>query len=160
MAYKKSYSRFQAPTGYEWQVGRVTEITDGDTLVFSSEGRVSHVRLAGIDASELGHKKTKNEFYAVRAKSQLTSLTVDKPLSVLMTTQPVSFERKIGFFYDLQGHCINADMISSGLAFAARQFNFSEAATYCSLEEEARQAGRGMWAKAPALPSALQDLMP
>jgi endonuclease YncB( thermonuclease family) len=148
------------PTGYEWVTGTVKEIKDGDTILFQEGKNIHTIRLGGIDTPELGKKDAKHEFFSLEARKFLGSLTLGVPLKALITLEPVTFQRKVGFLYDLEGNSINERMVASGHAFASRGFAALDQNHYLALETAAKADQKGMWRQPAPLTPETKQLLP
>jgi endonuclease YncB( thermonuclease family) len=117
--------------------GRVVGITDGDTLiVLGALQQQTKVRLAEIDAPEA------HQPYGARAKRTLSDLVFGK--SVRIVEQGTDrYGRTIGHVY-AGSVDVNAEMIRQGAAWVYRQYNRD--ASLLHIEQEAREAHRGLWA--------------
>ncbi len=117
--------------------GRVVRITDGDTLtVLNPAKRQIRVRLAEIDTPEA------RQPYGQRARQTLSNLTFGRVVRV--TIQDTDrYGRTVGRVHAGTVD-VNAEMVRRGAAWVYRQH--SEDPALLRLEEEARQARRGLWA--------------
>ncbi len=115
-------------------------IVDGDTIWIGE----TKIRLHGIDAPE-----TKQECYRQDGESYRCGVASTDALRVLIGSESVRCE---GDTYDrykrLIGTCysgtvnLNAEMVRQGWALAYRKYSKD----YISVEMEAQEAKRGMWA--------------
>lgn len=118
--------------------GRVVGISDGDTLTLLDTGNSQFkIRLAAIDAPE------KAQAFGQRAKQKLSDLCYGKTANV----QVVSIDRYGRTVGDVDCAGINANevMVKSGFAWVYRKYDKGHEHLY-GLEEEARNARRGLWA--------------
>jgi len=118
--------------------GRVIGISDGDTLTVLDASNTQHkVRLAGIDAPE------KAQAFGQRGKQKLSELCYGKTatINVISTDR---YGRSVGDV-DCSGINANEAMVQSGFAWVYRKYDKGYEHLY-SLEEEARDARRGLWA--------------
>lgn len=118
--------------------GRVVGISDGDTLtVLDASNTQFKIRLAAIDAPE------KAQPFGQRGKQKLSEICFGKNASVIV----VSTDRYGRSVADVDCAGINANeaMIQSGLAWVYRKYDKGHEHLY-SLEEEAKNAKRGLWA--------------
>ncbi len=118
-------------------VGRVVGIADGDTLtVLDAAQQQTRVRLAEIDAPE------SRQPYGSRAKKVLSDLVFGK--SVRVVVQEIDrYGRTVGRIY-VDSTDVSAAMIRQGAAWVYRQY--SRDPSLLRLEQEAREARRGLWA--------------
>lgn len=117
--------------------GRVVGVSDGDTLtLLTSDHNQLKVRLAEIDAPETGQP------YGAKAKQELSGLVFGKTVRVVRIDTD-RYGRAVARVYadDLD---INAEMIQRGAAWAYRDYLIDTG--LLDLEEDARSAGRGLWA--------------
>ncbi|MDR2614047.1 MAG: thermonuclease family protein [Candidatus Accumulibacter sp.] len=122
---------------------RVVGVSDGDTLsaVCGNRRRIK-VRLAGIDAPEL------RQPYGHAAKRALVSLCLRKTAKISIQDTD-AYGRAVGRVF-CAGRDANALQVKSGLAWAYRRY--LQTPYLLDLENEARRARRGLWAKANPTP--------
>lgn len=117
--------------------GRVATIDDGDSFVVrASDGRKVRVRLAGIDAPEWRQPG------GLRARQALTRLV----RGVMVTVIPLETDRHgrtIARVYAGENDIIR-ELVRAGHAWIYHRYNEDPALN--ALEQEARQAQRGIWA--------------
>jgi len=121
---------------------RVINIVDGDTIII--EGGYE-VRYIGIDTRET-HPEA--EIYSIRALKLNRDLVEGK---VVRLEKDVSDKDKYGrllrYVY-VDDLFVNAELVRQGLAWAKAYPPDTKYQEYLTqLENEAREAGRGMWAK-------------
>jgi len=117
--------------------GKVVHIADGDTLTILTESKKQvKVRLAGIDTPE------KMQPFGNRSKQALAALTFKKQARVEVETKD-KYGRTVGTIF-IKGQNINAEMIRQGMAWVYRKYTNDQ--KLYSLEAEAKQAKRGLWA--------------
>jgi endonuclease YncB( thermonuclease family) len=116
--------------------GEVVGISDGDTLTLLTATRQQvRVRLAEIDAPE------SRQPWGSRARQALSALVFRK--AVVVTVQDTDrYGRTVGTVW-VGGRNANAEMVRQGQAWVYRQYLRDRA--LLTLEEEARQARRGLW---------------
>lgn len=120
-------------------VGRVSNVTDGDTIkVELSSGPIS-VRLGSIDAPE-----SKQDGGAEAAKA-LSGRVLQKEVALEVITQD-RYERLVAVVY-LGDENINEWMVKQGHAWVYREY--AKDPNYCVLEIAARSIKRGLWADPP-----------
>lgn len=124
--------------------GIVTRVTDGDTLWVrpADGGRPVKVRLQGIDAPE------RCQAWGPQARAALASRVLHRRVQV-RTRAYDDYQRAIGHL-ELQGEDIAAWMVREGHAWSAR-FHRSPG-PYAAQEQQARAAGRGLFASAAVEP--------
>ncbi len=57
------------------------------------------------------------------------------------------YGRTLAYFYLEDGTFLNSEIIRQGYGFAYTRFPFKYLEEFRKLEQEAREAGRGLWAK-------------
>ena len=121
---------------------RVIEVVDGDTVVIESGQRVRYI---GIDTPELGPPA---EPFAIEAWQANRVLVGGKVVRLEKdTTETDRYGRLLRYVY-VDGTFVNAELVRQGLARArdyppdTRHQDFLN-----EMEDEARQASRGVWAR-------------
>lgn len=127
----------------------IAEVIDGDTVMLADERRL---RLIGIDAPEMPHRGRPGEAGAEASRARLQELLADTELRLEPGENTRDdYERLLGYLQDARGRDIGAEMLRAGYAMAnLHEDNAARANAYFAAEAEAREAGRGLWAK-PAL---------
>jgi endonuclease YncB( thermonuclease family) len=116
--------------------GQVIGVSDGDTLtLLTPENRQVKVRLAEIDAPESGQP------YGAKAKQELSELVFGKPIRAERVDTD-RYGRTVARVYSGDVD-VNAELLRRGAAWAYRDYLTD--ATLLPIEEEARQAARGLW---------------
>lgn len=119
--------------------GVVVRVIDGDTLVVASQGKQINVRLARIDAPELGQP------FGQEAKSALEGLTIGR--EVVVTGKPHDkYGRMLAEVRTKAGN-VNIVLVRSGLAWAYRTDTQPAESSAEAAQAEATRAGMGLWAK-------------
>ena len=117
-------------------IGRVTGVTDGDTIKLLVNSRQQYkIRLGEIDAPESGQP------FGQSSKRMLSDLVIGKIVSVRVTDVD-RFGRSVGVIAAGPIN-INAEMVKHGGAWAFRRYLSDQ--RYLLWEAEARQARRGLW---------------
>lgn len=122
--------------------GRVVGISDGDTVTVLDGQRLSHkVRLAGIDAPELGQP------HGQSSKANLSALIFKKVVSV-QYTKIDRWGRLVGKVL-LDGHDVNLRQVSDGMAWHFKRYqneqSLADRHLYATAEQMARDEPRGLW---------------
>lgn len=116
--------------------GRVVAVSDGDTLtVLTAADEEVKVRLAGIDTPEA------RQPYGARARQQLADLAFRRPVRVEVEDID-HYGRTVGRVH-AGGRDVNAEMVRLGGGWVYRQYSRDRA--LLDLEQEAREARRGLW---------------
>jgi endonuclease YncB( thermonuclease family) len=118
--------------------GPLVRVKDGDSLVVKVQGVAMDVRLAGIDAPELGQP------YGREAKQALVSLASGGQL-VVEPLDTDRYGRTVAHVWNGEMQ-LNSEMVKRGGAWFYSEFARSEA--LYEVEQEARNAKRGLWALA------------
>jgi endonuclease YncB( thermonuclease family) len=130
--------------GAEEFAGRVVGITDGDTIKVLRAGRAETVRLQGVDAPE------KRQAYGERARRFAADLVFDRTVVVQARGRDRN-GRLLGEVALPDGRSLNQELVRNGYAWWFRKY--SGDVRLASLEAEARQGRRGLWAdQAPQAP--------
>ena len=128
-------------TGYLY--GPVIGITDGDTLtILSPIKKQVKIRLAEIDTPERGQP------FGTWAKNQLSDMVFQKDIAIKLVDID-RYDRIVGRVYvgDLD---VNAELVRVGAAWVYPKYA-TDPHLY-ELEEEARDAKRGLWGQPPQIP--------
>ncbi len=121
---------------------RVTQVIDGDTIIIEGDYRVRYI---GIDAPEIYPKL---ETYGMEALEANRKLVEGKEVRLERdVSETDKYGRLLRYVY-VDGIFVNAELVRQGLAEAKAYPPDIEHQDYLDeLEAEARQAGRGIWAK-------------
>jgi micrococcal nuclease len=127
---------------------KVSRVTDGDTITVT-DGRVEQtIRLVGIDAPEISHKKREpSQPYGQAATKYLAGLVLNKTVEIKEYGQD-RYGRTLGVVF-LGGKNVNLEMVKAGYAEVYRGTPAAafDSALYWKAEEDARAAKKGMWAQ-------------
>lgn len=118
--------------------GQVVGITDGDTLRVLVDQREVVIRLAQIDAPE------KRQPFGQRSRQSLAELVFQKGVRV-ETEGRDRYGRTIGTVF-VEGLDVNAEQVRRGMAWVYVRYAHDPALQ--AVEQEAREARRGLWADA------------
>jgi micrococcal nuclease len=123
--------------------GRVTHVSDGDTLwIKPADGSATRkVRLLGLDAPELCQAG------GVAARSALRDLVADQIVQVRVNFQD-TYGRDLGYLR-VGGRDVGALLVGAGHAWSSRWHG--RLGTYAAQETSARAAGVGVFADPAAL---------
>lgn len=123
--------------------GHVVGVTDGDTLTILVNGHDQiKVRLAEIDAPE------KSQSFGQRSKQILSDLCFDRDAE-LQKTATDRYGRTVAKVY-CAGVYANAEQIRAGLAWAYLKYLRDK--SLLGLENEAKNAKRGLWIDSKPVP--------
>ena len=121
-------------------VGRVTEVTDGDTIHVALASGPIIVRLHSIDTPERSQPWGRQATAALERRLKK---------GTQVTLQPITqdkYDRLVAVVY-LDDENVNAWMVQQGHAWAYRQY--LDDAQYCAWEQQARASGLGVWSLPP-----------
>ena len=129
--------------------GRVVSVADGDTITVLDASRKQHrVRLQGIDAPE------SRQAFGNVAKRGLSDLVAGQQVEVRFEKED-RYGRLLGVVY-AGGQDVNLAMVSRGLAwhytFYQRDQSILDRQRYALAQQQARQAGIGLWRDAQPTP--------
>lgn len=129
--------------GAEVLIGEVVGITDGDTLTILVNRESFKVRLAEIDAPE------SKQPFGTRSRQSLAAICHRKPAQVTWKSRD-RYKRIIGQV-ECAGIDANAHQVSSGMAWVFDRYSSPDSPLY-RLQDDARQARRGLWSDAEPVP--------
>ena len=129
--------------------GHVTRVLDGDTLEIATVCRRYRIRLKGVDAAELRNRDGQ------RARDWATERLAGERI----TWQAVGMDRYgrfVGRVHLPDGTFVNAEIIREGYARVNTDFPPENLEQFQRLEQEARDAQRGLWGVPPSAPVAIE----
>lgn len=115
--------------------GKVIGVRDGDTIDVLVDRQPVRIRLAEIDTPE------RSQPWGSRAKQALSELVFGKEVRVVIIDTDF-YGRSVGRVYAGSLY-VNAELVRAGHAWVYRQYMRDR--SLLSLEEEAKNAGRGLW---------------
>lgn len=121
---------------------KVIAVLDGDTVMVIRDGRPAKVRLAEIDAPE------KAQAFGETSKRSLSEMVLDK--QIVFTTQAVDKYGRLVAHLNVGGQDVNAEQIRRGMAWEYSHYHSNK--YLILLENEAKQAPRGLWAMREPIP--------
>lgn len=128
----------------------VAWVIDGDTLALANATRV---RLAGLDATELGHGRGPDAPGSVEAKNLLKQIVAASDGQVRWEPAQEAqdrYGRLLAHLYTKSGHNIQEQILRAGLALGyARPPNLEHLQCYREAEDQAREQNLGLWRIAP-----------
>jgi len=126
----------------------VRNVTDGDTLRLKG-GEI--IRLIGIDTPELAHDGKPDAPYARAASAALRGLVeaAGRELLVQRGADPKDrYHRTLAHLFSPRGESLTAELLRQGLGYQAVVApNLAHLECYREAEQEAREAGRGLWSR-------------
>lgn len=123
----------------------VTRVVDGDTVVLDGGERV---RLIGVDTPEMKHPHKPVQHFG-REATAFTKHTAERRVVRLEYDQQRRDRhgRTLAYVFLGDGRLLNAEIIRQGYGFAYTKYPFRRMEEFRQLEREAREAGRGLWAR-------------
>lgn len=141
-----------ACTGVEGASGQeaiVVRVVDGDTILVRLGDRRERVRLAGVDAPEMGRLGSKGERHAEEARRYLIDLILKKRVRLVEDSiqgERDDYGRLLAYIYRVpDGLFVNADLVRYGHARVYRRAQLTERTKLEVLEEQAREKQQGLW---------------
>jgi len=127
-------------------LGRVVEITDGDTIKVETGRGIERVRLIGIDTPEVDHTGPDDECFGEEAKTFLSDLIKDARIWLTFDSEcDDDYDRTLSYVHT-ETLFIQREMLQSGMASAyAVSPNTSFSGMFSSDEGMARTEDVGMW---------------
>ena len=143
--------------GADQVYGRVTKVTDGDTISVEVYGQVQPVRLIGVDTPETVAPGQPVGCYGKEAstytKRELNNRLIRLEIPRIGNSE-VAYGRTLAYVYlapDKNGtyeHSFNEDLIILGLA-RTTTFSHTYRRKFERLREEAEEGGMGLWSACP-----------
>ena len=133
--------------GYVLMQGKVVRVVDGDTItVLSREGSFQRIRLYGIDCPEAaqGGGKAATDFTRQLALYQAVRLSI---------VEKDAHGRSVALAHLPDGRLLNEELVRAGHAWVYRRYCLQPfCLSWQGMEQEARNAKRGLWAGADPQP--------
>ena len=130
---------------------KVIVVMDGDTVMVLREGQKIKIRLANIDAPEVGHagmggkapNSQKAQPFGKQSRDSLLEMVGKKQVQI--DSQAVDQYGRLVGLISVDGLNINEEQVRRGMAWEYSHYHRDK--TYRALQSEARQAQRGLWAQ-------------
>lgn len=132
-----------APVAAGELAGTVVGVHDGDTITVRSDGRTHRIRLACIDAPELGQS------FGSRAKQKLSDLVMRRKVRVDVVDED-DYGRLVGRVFTDEGDA-NLAMVRGGFAWHYR-YHCPRDTALAEAEKDARAERRGLWVERDPIP--------
>ena len=124
---------------------RVSKVVDGDSLEVKRAGHTIKLRLWGIDAPEM------RQSYGKQAKARLAVMVNGRRIEV-RGKDIDAYHRLVALVW-VDGQLVNEEMVRQGAAWVYRHYCREQICdNWQSLQDDARSAGRGLWADGKAIP--------
>jgi endonuclease YncB( thermonuclease family) len=125
--------------------GYVTRVIDGDSVEVQIDGSVYPVRYIGIDAPELPH-----ECYAREATNKNIELVLHQTVMLEKDVRETDYYGRLLRYVYVGDRFVNAELVRLGYAQVHTvPPDVRYASYFLQLQQEARDAGRGLWAGCP-----------
>ncbi len=134
-------------------VGRVVNVGDGDTITMQTDGGQRRIRLASIDAPEVGHGEVKpGQPYGQAARKSLEAMVAGKTFTARCYEKD-QYARDVCDLPGAGGHTVNWQQVDAGYAWAntARHGEYLRDASLVAIERKAREQRKGLWATPGAI---------
>ena len=116
---------------------RVIVVMDGDTVMVLRDGKKVKVRLANIDAPE------SDQEFGKESRQALANRVLKKQVHV--NSQAVDKYGRMIAEISVDGKSVNEEQVQKGMAWEYSHFHSNK--HYLSLNKQAQQARRGLWAQ-------------
>lgn len=124
---------------------RCIRVIDGDTIELEGDERV---RLIGVDAPESVDPRRPVEPFGLEAAAFTRRMVEGKTVRLEYDAETRDqYGRTLAYIYLRDGTLLNAEIIRQGYGYAYTRFPHSRLQEFVGLEREAREGGRGLWAK-------------
>jgi len=124
----------------------VDRVVDGDTAKVFYEGESEYVRYIGIDTPESVQPDAPVECFGEQSKDFNAGLIEGQDMKMVFDEEKRDHYGRLLAYVYVNGKMINAEMLRRGYATTLEiSPNTSKASQFRDLEEEARDAGRGLW---------------
>jgi len=135
---------------------KVIAVLDGDTVLIKRTSGLVKIRLAEIDAPEVGHagmggqppNSQKAQAFGETSKRSLSDMVLGKQVKVV--SQAVDQYGRMVAHISVNGLDVNAEQIRRGMAWEYSNYHSNK--VYIALQQEAKQARRGLWAQSSPMP--------
>lgn len=126
----------------------VQRVVDGDTIRVRHRGESERVRYIGIDTPEMSHPRVGREPFGPEATEANRELVEGERVRLVFGPERRDdYDRLLAYVYLEDGTFVNAELVEQGWAEPLRvPPNDGRAQLFERLAEQARSAGRGIWA--------------
>lgn len=120
-------------------------VIDGDTIVLEGGERV---RLIGVDTPETVDPRRPVQYFGKEASAFTHRMAEGKTVRLEYDQDTYDrYGRTLVYIYLPEGTFLNAEIIRQGYGYAYTRFPFRYQQEFLLLERQAREQGRGLWAK-------------
>ena len=124
--------------------GRVVGVIDGDTIEVLNGHHAERIRLSGIDCPEKG------QAFGKRAKQAASELVFGREVTI-QTHGKDRYKRTLGDVFLSDGKNLNQELVRQGFCWWYRKYAPGDTVLE-GLENEAREARKGLWADPAPIP--------
>lgn len=137
-------------------VAKIIAVMDGDTVLALRGTQKVKIRLASIDAPEVGHagmggqppNSQKSQDFGVESRQALVNMVLMKQARV--NSRALDDYGRVVAELSVDGRSVNEDLVRLGMAWEYSHFHSDK--TFIALQSEAQAARRGLWAQASPTP--------
>jgi micrococcal nuclease len=125
---------------------KVTRVVDGDTITVRGTSGEMTVRLVGIDAPEVSHRKREpGQPFSQQATKHLAGMVLNKSVTIKEYGHD-RYGRTLAVVF-LDGKNVNLEMVKAGFAevYRGEHAKGFDPAPYLETEKKARAEWKGMW---------------
>jgi endonuclease YncB( thermonuclease family) len=131
------------------ETATVTDVIDGDTIEVTLNGASSRVRYIGMDTPERG-----DPYFSEATQANSNLVAGQTVILVKDVSETDRYGRLLRYVYLPDGTFVNAELVRLGYAQVATfPPDVRYVDLYISLEQEARNAGSGLWSPIAAIPT-------
>ena len=121
----------------------VTRVVDGDTIVVAGVGTI---RLIGVDTPETVDPRRPVQYFGKQASEFTRRMAQDKVVRLEFDAQRKDkYQRTLAYAFFPDGTFLNAEIVKQGYGHAYVKYPFKYLDQFRGYEQEAREAGRGLW---------------
>lgn len=127
----------------------VVKFDDGDTIEVDMNGSIETVRFIGVDTPETHKPNTPVQCYGPEASIYTSKLIGGQKVRLQadpLNTNRDRYGRLLRYIYLPDNTLVEQKLISEGYGFAYTYFPFGKAEEFKLLEQQAKTAGKGLWA--------------
>ena len=120
-------------------------VIDGDTIELDGGERV---RLIGVDTPETVDPRRPVQYFGKEASAFTRRMVEGKDVRIAQDQESRDqYGRTLAYVYLPDGTFLNAEIIRQGYGHAYTRFPYRYQRQFVQLEREARENGRGLWAR-------------
>ena len=134
----------------KYNLYKVVEVVDGDTIKVSIDGKSETIRMIGIDTPESVHPTKPVQCFGLEASNKTKSLLLNKNVKLLSDDSQGDkdkYNRMLRFVFLENGTNFNETMIKEGYGY---EYTYSKAykfqTQFKNAEAEAKNNKKGLWA--------------